>query len=269
MMDRIDLLQKTKMFVLDMDGTFYLGDRILDGALSFIDIVKKKSKDFIFFTNNASTRPEAYIEKLGKMGCVISRDKILTSGDVMISFLKNKYPDKKVYLLGTRPLIESFEDEGIELTDEEPDIVVASFDKTLTYEKLTKACTFIRNGAEFLATHMDINCPIEGGFIPDCGAICAAISSSTGVNPKYVGKPFKETLDMIVERTGYNKKDITFVGDRLYTDVAIGVNNGANGVLVLSGETKIEDIERSKIKPDAVYDSIYEMGKLMNNSITL
>lgn len=262
-MDKIQLLNETDLFVLDMDGTFYLGDNILPGALSFIDAVKQKGKDYLFFTNNASTRPEAYIDKLAGMGCFITRDKIMTSGDVMIRFLQSKYPGKSVYLLGTAPLIESFEDAGIRLDSEHPDIVVASFDKTLTYEKLERACTFIREGALFLATHMDINCPVEGGFIPDCGAICAAISLSTGKEPRYVGKPFAETVDMILDKTGYKRENITFVGDRLYTDVATGVNNGARGVLVLTGETHLEDVDASETKPDAIYESIAQMGQLM------
>lgn len=262
-MDKKQLLEQTDLFVLDMDGTFYLGDNILPGALSFIDAVNEKGKDYLFFTNNASTRPEAYIDKLAGMGCFITRDKIMTSGDVMIRFLKSKYPGQSVYLLGTKPLINSFEDAGIKLDDKHPDIVVASFDKTLTYEKLERACTFIREGAAFLATHMDINCPVEGGFIPDCGAICAAISLSTGKEPRYVGKPFVETVDMILDKTGYNRENVTFVGDRLYTDVATGVNNGARGVLVLTGETKLSDVDASDTKPDAIYDSIAQMGQMM------
>lgn len=263
-MDRMELLKQTELFVLDMDGTFYLGDQILDGALSFIEEVKKAGKDFLFFTNNASTRPEVYIEKLAGMGCFIGRDQIMTSGDVMIRFLKAEHPGKSVYLLGTDPLFDSFKEAGIVLTQENPDIVIASFDKTLTYEKLTKACTFIRGGALFLATHMDINCPVQGGFIPDCGAICAAISLSTGAAPRYVGKPFKETVDMVIDKTGYARERVTFVGDRLYTDVATGVNNGAHGVLVLTGETKLEDVADSATKPDAIYESIYEMGRLLS-----
>ena len=181
----------------------------------------------------------------------------------MIRFLKTYYSGKKVYLLGTKPLEESFREGGIILDEEQPDIVVVGFDQTLTYEKLTKACTFIRNGALFLATHLDINCPVEGGFIPDCGAICAAISLSTGVKPRYVGKPFKETVDMIMDATGVCREKSTFVGDRLYTDVATGVQNGAKGVLVLTGETKSEDVAHSDIQPDAVYGSIGEMGHIL------
>ncbi|WP_034466862.1 HAD-IIA family hydrolase [Butyrivibrio proteoclasticus] len=264
------VLKETDLFVLDMDGTFYLENDILDGSLDFLEAVKASGKDYIFFTNNSSTSPKLYIEKLARMNCHIGRDKIMTSGDVMIRYLKSNYPGKSVYLLGTKALEETFEEEGIALFNREnkeadlnniPDIVVVGFDKTLTYEKLTNACTYIRNGALFLATHLDINCPVKDGFIPDCGAICAAIGLSTGKEPKYVGKPFKETVDMVVDATGVAKEAITFVGDRIYTDVATGVKNGAKGVLVLTGEAGVSDIDKSDVKPDAVYDSIKEMGQ--------
>ncbi|MBQ9591020.1 MAG: HAD-IIA family hydrolase [Butyrivibrio sp.] len=278
-MSQDNILKKTELFVLDMDGTFYLDEDIIDGALDFLDAVKRCSKDYLFFTNNSSTSPELYIEKLARMNCHISREQIMTSGDVMIRFLKANYPEKKVYLLGTKPLEKNFEEAGINLfspkkeatgyvnadTDDIPDIVVVGFDKTLTYEKLTNACTYIRKGAVFLATHLDINCPVKGGFIPDCGAICAAITLSTGKEPKYVGKPFKETVDMIIDKTGVDRDKITFVGDRLYTDVATGVKNGANGILVLSGEATERDIAKSEVKPDAVYPSIKEMGVILDS----
>ncbi|MCR5156358.1 MAG: HAD-IIA family hydrolase [Butyrivibrio sp.] len=272
------VLEETELFVLDLDGTFYLGNDILDGALDFLEAVKRSGKRYIFFTNNSSTTSELYIEKLAKMNCHITRDMIMTSGDVMIRFLKNTRPDKSVYLLGTPELEKSFRDAGIDLFKSErdgkaamthaecekiPDIVVVAFDKTLNFEKLSNACVYIMQGAEFLATHLDINCPVKGGFIPDCGAMCAAIELSTKVSPKFVGKPFKETVDMIVDATGVEKSRIAFVGDRIYTDVATGVNNGAKGVLVLTGETKLSEVPDSKVQPDVIFDSIKEMGELL------
>ena len=146
-----------------------------------------------------------------------------------------------------------------------PDIVVVGFDTTLTYEKLERACTYIRQGALFLATHLDINCPVEGGFIPDCGAFCAAISLSTGKQPKYLGKPFPETVEMVLDKTGGTKAHTAFVGDRLYTDVATGVKNGAMGLLVLTGETKMEDVATSDVQPDGIYQGLEEMGQLLRS----
>ena len=251
-MEKREILKETELFVLDMDGTFYLDTDVLDGALDFLEEVKKAGKRYVFFTNNSSKSPKTYIDKLAKMGCYIKRNQIITSGDVMIQYLKEYYPEKKVYLVGTPDLEENFRENGILLTREMPDVVVIGFDMTLTYEKLERACTYIRNGAVFLATHLDINCPTKDGFIPDCGAMCAAISLSTGKEPKYVGKPFKETVDMVLEMTGAKREAMSFVGDRIYTDVKTGVVNGAHGILVLTGETKLEDVPKADVVPDAI-----------------
>ena len=262
-MDKKALLQETELFVLDMDGTFYLDNEIIDGSMDFLEQVKRLGKRFVFFTNNSSKSPNTYIEKLAKMNCFIGRDQILTSGDVMIHYLKKHHPGQAVYLVGTPDLEENFRANGINLTEEQPEVVVIGFDLTITYEKLMRACLYIRNGAEFLATHLDINCPTQNGFIPDCGSMCAAIALSTGKQPKYTGKPFKETVDYVLEKTGAELEKVTFVGDRLYTDVKTGVNNGAHGILVLSGEAKIEDVAVSDVAPDAIFDGLKDMAEML------
>ena len=194
----------------------------------------------------------------------------MTSGDVCIDYLKKNHGGASVYLMGTEALKKEFAAADVRMVGSKiegmvlkPDVVVCAFDTELTYHKLERACTFIRNGAVFLATHEDINCPTEKGFIPDCGSMCAAVSLSTGREPKFLGKPHKETMDKIVEVTGVAPKHIAFIGDRLYTDVSCGVNNGAKGLLVLSGETNEEDIARSPIKPDAVFSDLGEIADLL------
>ncbi|MDR3305380.1 MAG: HAD-IIA family hydrolase [Clostridiales Family XIII bacterium] len=263
-----DILKDVKLFVLDMDGTFYLGDRIFKGSLPFLDAIRESGKDFLFFTNNSSKTPELYIEKLKRMGCEIDRSGIMTSGDVTIRYLETFHKGESVFLMGTEALRNQFRESGINLAEgppdiagrERPDVVVCAFDTELNYYKLERACSAIRNGAVFLATHPDINCPTETGFIPDCGALCAAVALSAGRPPRYLGKPFPETPDMILSATGYAAADIAFVGDRLYTDVAAGVNNGAKGFLVLSGETRAEDVAGSGVAPDAVFADLGEMA---------
>lgn len=265
-MDKVKVLEKIKLFVLDMDGTFYLSDGLIPGSLEFLDMVKNSGREWIFFTNNSSKDKQLYVEKVAKMGLTITKDQIMTSGDVTIRFLNENYGGKSVYLVGTPPLERSFVEGGVRLTngtDEVPDIVVLAFDMTLTYEKLERACTYIRNGATYIATHPDINCPVTGGFIPDCGAMIACVNLSTGKTPRILGKPNKETMDMVVSATGYKPEEIAFVGDRLYTDVATGVKNGGVGLLVLSGEATEEDIKTSDVKPDGVYQNIYEIGTLL------
>lgn len=262
-MDKKEIIKQVELFVLDMDGTFYLGNQILEGSLDFLKRVEETGKRYVFFTNNSSKSPKIYMDKLKKMNCNITRDQIMTSGDVTIAYLNRHRRERSVYLVGTEALRSSFQEAGIPLVSEKPDIVVVGFDTTLVYEKLERACTFIRSGAEFIATHPDINCPTEDGFIPDCGSMCALISLSTGAAPKYLGKPYAETVEMVLARTGKRGDQVAFVGDRLYTDVAAGVRNGAKGILVLSGETKEEDIAASEIQPDAVFESLGEIADYM------
>jgi HAD superfamily hydrolase (TIGR01457 family) len=249
-----------KYFILDMDGTFYLGDQILEGSLDFLKKVKGSGRNFLFFTNNSSKNQDVYVQKLARMGCTVDKSRVITSGMVTIHYLKKHWESPRVYLLGTPMLEEDFQNRGIQLTEDNPDAVVVGFDTTLTYEKLTKACTFIRNGVPFIATHPDNNCPMEDGPIPDCGAMCAFITKSTDVLPKYLGKPYEETMDYILDYLNASKDELVFVGDRLYTDIAIGARNGAASVLVLTGETKLKDLDGSDVKPDIIVDRLIDLA---------
>jgi 4-nitrophenyl phosphatase len=256
-------LDKVKLFVLDMDGTVYLGNDLIPGSLDFIREVVESGRDYIFFTNNASKNPAFYVNKLGKMGLEVDESRIVTAGDVTIEFLKEFYPNARVYLNGTPLLEESFTAHGINLVQDDPDVAVQSFDTTLTYDKLDRICRYVRNGVPFIATHMDTNCPTEDGFMPDCGCMCALITDSTGVKPRFLGKPWKETVDMVLAITGYERENVAFVGDRIYTDVATGVNNGAMGFLVLTGEADMQTVAESDVVPTCIFDSLDEMRKYL------
>lgn len=261
-MNRIDDLKKLKdidLFVLDMDGTIYLGDVVLEGSKEFIEYAKNNGKKIIYFTNNASKNKELYFEKLTRLGYKAERGDILTSGDVTIAYLKKYHNGESVYLVGTPELENAFMNAGIELTDgSDADIVITSFDTTLTYEKLVKACDLLRAGKTYYSTHEDINCPVENGFIPDSGAIAALVTASTGRTPKYFGKPNLETAQMIEEYSNIPLSKTAIVGDRLYTDIALGKNHGILSILVLSGETKIEDVTEDN-RADIIFDGIGEI----------
>ena len=263
MTEPLTALRQKTLFVLDMDGTFYLGDRILDGSLDFIRTVRAQGRRFLFFTNNSSRISEFYAKKLAGMGCPVGERDVVTSGDVTVEFLRREYPGTPVYLLGTPLLRRSFEQAGIPLSDDNPALVVVGFDLTLCYERVSKACALIRGGAPFIATHPDLNCPTEGGFIPDCGAMCAMITASTGVCPRILGKPYPETLEAVTALTGVGKDRIVFVGDRLYTDIAIGADNGVATVLVLSGETAREDVAGSRVQPDYIFENLGALGRAL------
>ena len=150
-------------------------------------------------------------------------------------------------------------------SEESADIVVTSFDTSLTYEKLNIACRLIRNGAEYLSTHPDFNCPTEDGFIPDSGAIAALVTASTGKTPTYFGKPYKETVEMISEATGFANSEMCIFGDRLYTDIALGKRFGVTAVLVLSGETQPADVDAAAPadQPDFAFDCLDTVDHVM------
>lgn len=262
--DRGGLLREVDCFALDMDGTIYLGEQWIDGAKEFLARIEAAGKKYVFLTNNSSKNPGVYVEKLRRMGWEADKDKIVTSGQAAIAYLKKHYAGKRVFLLGNPMLKEEFLEEGILLEEEQPEVVVTAFDTTLDYEKMCRVCDLVRSGLPYIATHPDHNCPTETGFIPDAGAIHAFIHASAGRYPdRIIGKPNGDIVDYLLERTGAERDRTVMVGDRLYTDIAAGVNHGLKSVLVLSGEASLEDLEQSEVRPDLVFDSVKEMGEFL------
>lgn len=255
-----ELLKDKLLFVVDMDGTFYLDNNLFDGSLEFIEKICSTHKEFLFFTNNSSKPLDFYIRKLQNMGCFISTKEIMNSTMVTIGYIKSKYQNPSVYVVGTEAVLDEIKKSGINIVEEDnPDIVLITFDTELTYEKLSKACHFVRGGSIFLATHQDYNCPVINGFIPDCGAICSLITASTGVIPKYIGKPHIETMEAIISYKGIDKDKIAVIGDRLYTDIALGTNHGVTSILVMTGETTLDLLNASKNKPDIVAERLSDI----------
>jgi len=255
----IERIRGLKCFLLDMDGTIYLGDKLLPRAKEFIDYLKLSGRSFLFMTNNSSKDRYSYVEKLAKLGIACLPDDILTSGEATCIYLKSLKPAARVYLLGTPFLEREFCEWGFELTAENPDFVVLGFDQTLTYEKLSTACTLIRNGVPFVATHPDFNCPTETGYIPDTGAMIELIKASTGIAPKVIGKPNEEIIRSAFQKRKFALAEYTVVGDRLYTDIAAGNNAGICSILVLSGESTLEDVEKSAVQPVVVAKNVAEI----------
>ncbi|MCD8315256.1 MAG: HAD-IIA family hydrolase [Firmicutes bacterium] len=266
-----EILCEKKLFIFDLDGTVYLGGHPFDFAIRFIEHLRHSERDILFFTNNASHSKNYYMAKLSEMGFSPSPCEIMTAGDVTAEFLLRNRAGKSVYLVGTSELRLDWRERGVEIIGEDEirlgrraDIVVSSFDTELTYEKLKNAVSMINGGAEYICTHPDFNCPTEYGPIPDSGSIAALLTASTGAVPKFFGKPHRETVEMIREVTRCPFRDIAIFGDRLYTDIALGVKNGITSVLVLTGETTASDLSQSNdTVPDIVLPSLKEADAAM------
>jgi len=250
-------LAQVRCFLLDLDGTIYLGEKLLEGALEFVDLLHQRGCDYLFLTNNSSKDSQQYVEKLARLGLPVSRDKIMTSGEATVMHIQRQKPGARVYVVGTKALENEFRTRGFVLTDEMPDFAVLGFDTTLTYDKLWKLCDLVRAGVPYIATHPDYNCPTETGFMPDIGAMIAFVKASTGREPDLVvGKPNSLFVEQAAERTGIPVSAMCMIGDRLYTDIALGASAEIPTILVLSGETHAEELASSPFQPTYVFQNI-------------
>jgi len=254
-----------KCFLLDMDGTIYLGESLIGGARDFLRNLDEQGKKTIFLTNNSSKNKYSYQEKLSSLGIDVDPNDIFTSGEATTIYLNSKKPGAKLFLLGTPLLEDEFRMAGFELVSQgNPDYVVLGFDTTLTYNKLWHACDYIRAGINYLATHPDYNCPLgEGKYMPDAGAMIKFFEASTGANPVVIGKPNHYIVDSVCEKYKIEKESMAMVGDRLYTDIKLGINAGITTVLVLSGETTQQQYDASDIEASHVFPSIKELGQAL------
>ncbi len=250
-------LLNVKCFLLDMDGTFNLGDQIIEGSLYFIDTLKELGKDYLFLTNNSSKHRGQYAEKIRRLGLPIGEEKVFTSGEATALYLQEQRPHSSVYVVGTPALEEEFRQHGFPLEENNPQAIVLGFDTTLTYQKLWKLCDFVRAGLPYIATHPDFNCPTETGFMPDIGAMIAFVQASTGREPDLVvGKPNRMIIDAVAHKLGLQISEMAMVGDRLYTDIALGATSGITTCLVLSGETHPEDLKDSPHQPAYSFENL-------------
>lgn len=257
-------INQVKLFVLDMDGTIYLENKLFDFTKKFLDKVEETGREYCYFTNNSSKNQKDYIEKLEKLGIPVSEDRMFLSTQVIIKYLKENHLGAGFYVVGTPSLERAFLEAGLRLDHENPDIVILGFDTTLTYEKISKACQFVREGAGYYGVNMDYNCPMKDGrYIPDCGSIAKLVERSTGKFPDFFGKPSHHTLEYVMEKTGYQDNEIAVVGDRIYTDIALAGKTNATSIMVLTGETKMEDLEQYDIIPDMIVNSLEDLIELL------
>jgi HAD superfamily hydrolase (TIGR01457 family) len=253
----LERLRRVRCFLLDMDGTVYLGDRLLPGAKRFVDGLRARGVGHLFLTNNSSRNGRKYAEKLSRLGLAARPEQVLTSGAATALYLQRERAGARVYVVGTPDLEAEFAERGFVLTDETPDYAVLGFDTTLTYAKLWKLCDLVGAGTTYVATHPDNVCPTETGTMPDIGALIAAVRVSTGRAPdRIIGKPNRLIAEMAAEQAGVALAEMAMVGDRLYTDIALGAAAGIPAVLLLSGETQAGEVAGAAHPPDFVLADI-------------
>ena len=252
-------LTEKRLFLLDMDGTLYLDEALFPGTIPFLQSVRQEGGRYLFLTNNSSKSVDAYIAKLGRMGIEAAREDFLTSVDALIADLAQKPPYRLCYVFGTRSFQSQLRESGLPVTDRRSDGVdclLIGFDTELTFQKLEDACILLNRGVDFIATNPDWVCPTRYGSVPDCGSVCEMLRRATGRVPRVIGKPQPAMALLALERAGFARSQALMVGDRLYTDIAAGVNAGIDTAFVLSGEGTLEDLKTSDIQPTWVFDDI-------------
>lgn len=263
-------LSEKRLFLLDMDGTLYLDDRLFDRVPDFLSHIRRIGGRYLFLTNNSSRGVEGYMEKLARMGIPSGPEDYLTSVDAAIDHLRRFCPGKKCYVFGTRSFLGQLRDAGIPVThrlEDDVDILLCGFDRELTFRKLEDACILLNRGVPFVATNPDWVCPTWYGSVPDCGSVCRMLTTATGREPVVIGKPQPEMALLAMERTGFSPEQTVLLGDRLYTDVACGVNAGIDTVFVLSGEGTMADIDTYQIHPTWVYPDIGTLYRELEETV--
>ena len=252
-------LTEKRLFLLDMDGTIYLDEALFPGTIPFLRSVRQGGGRYLFLTNNSSKSVDAYIAKLGRMGIEAAREDFLTSVDALIADLAGRPTYQLCYVFGTKSFQSQLREAGFPVTDRLEngvDCLLIGFDTELTFQKLEDACILLNRGVDFIATNPDWVCPTRYGFVPDCGSVCEMLRRATGRVPRVIGKPQPAMARLALERTDFAPAQTLMVGDRLYTDIAAGVNAGIDTAFVLSGEGTLEDLEVSEVKPTWVFDDI-------------
>ncbi len=247
-------LSEKRLFLLDMDGTLYLGDRLFEATPAFLQCIRDKGGRYLFLTNNSSRGVDAYIEKMNCFGIKTEADDYLTSTDATIVYLKHHHAGQLIFAVGTASFCRQLIQAGIRLTDDiadNPDVLVLAYDTELTYRKLTDATRLLLRGIPYIATNPDLVCPTDFGSVPDCGSFAGMLRNATGRMPHFIGKPEPDMIRLAIQRASCAPVQTLLVGDRLYTDIASGARAGIDTVLVLSGEATAEDARTAD--PPATY----------------
>lgn len=259
-------IKDKKLFLFDMDGTIYLGDKLFEGVPELLKKIEAKGGRYIFITNNASKSVSDYVKKLHRLGLTfVTEENFFTSAQAMLRLLQEKHANDLIYVQATKSLTDEYIQSGLNITTEYNEnavAIVVAFDTELTAEKLVTTSKMLTNlNVPYYATNPDWVCPVDFGYIPDCGSMCFGYEKATGKSPFYIGKPNPTMIYEVMKKFNVNPKDVVVFGDRLYTDVASGNNAGVDTVCVLSGEVTLEEVNNSKgiQKPTFLFNHVKEI----------
>lgn len=259
------MLKDKKLFLLDIDGTIALDTTLIDGTLDFMNHVLKMGGKYIFITNNSTKSIHDYIAKFGKFEIEVDGTSFVTSSYATALYLRETYKDKKIFVLGTASFIQELRSFEINVTEEQEDDIVCAvvgFDNELNYRKIENICELLlTRNIDYVATNPDLVCPTSFGFVPDCGSICQMIGNAVKREPLYIGKPNKAIVEMCLKQTGFTKEETLVIGDRLYTDIACGINGGVDTAVLFTGEATKEDLIDTEFKPTYSFETIKDLYK--------
>jgi 4-nitrophenyl phosphatase len=248
-------LADIKHLIIDMDGVLYLGDQPMRNLCEFFAFLRGRPIPFILATNNSTRTPQEYVNKLAGMGVTVSPDEILVSGQATARFLAREYPrGTRVHVFGMPALKEAMTDEGFILADEDVQLVVASMDRGVTFEKLKRTTLLIRGGARFIATNLDPTNPSEEGLIPGTGAMIVALEAASETRATAIGKPEPTMYQLAMEQMGASPSTTAAIGDRVDTDIIGGKRAGLTTICVLSGSS--DRAEAEAVDTDLIFEDI-------------
>lgn len=269
-MKQLSDLKKKRLFLFDIDGTIAIDSYLLDGTKELLQYIESVDGKAIYITNNSTKSISDYISKFKKWNIQTDVTNFITSSYATAVYLKEKYPKDLIYVLGTKSFVRELRDFGLNVTENaEKNVkcVVVGFDNELNYDKITDVCMLLETKkTDYLATNIDEACPTSFGFVPDCGAICKMIACATKRVPTYIGKPNPRIVDMCLEQTGFQKQETIVVGDRLYTDIACGINAQVDTAVVFTGEACREDMKETSYQATWCFDTIRDLYECIKAS---
>lgn len=259
-MKDISTIREKKNFICDMDGVIYHGNQLLPNVKKFIDWLERENKSFLFLTNGSGRSPRELAQKLERMGLHIDESHFYTSAQATASFLANQCPGGSAYVIGEPGLTYAMYEAGFSMNDVNPDYVVFGMTKSLNYEQIEKASRLVMNGAKLIGTNSDLTDPSEDGIIPACRALISPIELTTGKKAYYIGKPNPLMMRHALKKLDCHRVDAAIIGDRMDTDIVAGIESELDTVLVLSGVSSVETVNKFPYRPKYILRDVGEIA---------